>query len=94
MRKEHRRGMIIVILTITIIGGIGIASFLYLEIFRSQQYNNDYHPFLRYPYNNSLKVKVVAERLSLPTSMEFIDNKDILVYRKGKRNCSTCFVSL
>jgi aldose sugar dehydrogenase len=84
--------MIIVILTIIIIGGIGIASFLYLGIFRSQQYNNNYRPFLRYPYNNSLKVEVVAEGLSLPTSMEFIDNKDILVLEKEKGTVR--FVSL
>ena len=84
--------MIIVILTIIIIGGIGIASFLYLEIFRSQQYNNNYRPFLRYPYNNSLKVEVVAEGLSLPTSMEFIDNNDILVLEKEKGTVR--FVSL
>ena len=81
-----------IILTIIIIGGIGIASFLYLEIFRSQQYNNNYSPFLRYPYNNSLKVEVVAEGLSLPTSMEFIDNKDILVLEKEKGTVR--FVSL
>src|SRR5215212_785422 len=79
----HRKKLIIILSTIIIVGGIGIASFLNLESSRSQQYNN-HRPILRYPYNNSLKVEVVAEGLSFPTSMEFIDDKDLLVLEKEK----------
>jgi glucose/arabinose dehydrogenase len=63
-----------------------LASFLHLESLQSQQYNNsnNHRPILRYPYNNSLKVEVVAEGLSFPTSMEFIDDKDLLVLEKEK----------
>jgi len=78
-----RKKLIIILSTIIIVGGIGIASFLNLESSRSQQYNN-HRPILRYPYNNSLKVEVVAEGLSFPTSMEFIDDKDLLVLEKEK----------
>jgi aldose sugar dehydrogenase len=83
MRKIHRKKLIIILSTIIIVGGIGIASFLHLESSRSQQYNN-HRPTLRYPYNNSLKVEVVAEGLSFPTSMEFIDDKHLLVLEKEK----------
>ena len=77
--------MIVVLSTIIIVGGIGIASFLNSESLRSQQSNNNNHrPILRYPHNNSLKVEVVAEGLSFPTSMEFIDDKDLLVLEKEK----------
>ena len=39
-------------------------------------------PSLQIPYN-SLKVELVTEGLSFPTSMEFIDNKNILVLQKN-----------
>jgi glucose/arabinose dehydrogenase len=87
MMSIHDRKTIIVLSTLIIIGVIGITSFLHLETWRSQQYNNNYNnqrPILRYPYNNSLKVEVAAEGLSFPTSMEFIDNKDLLVLEKEK----------
>src|SRR5215208_1967416 len=85
MGKINKKKMIIVLSTIIIVGGIGIVSFLHSESLRSQQYNNNNHrPIIRYPYNNSLKVEVVAEGLSFPTSMEFIDDNDLLVLEKDK----------
>jgi hypothetical protein len=72
MMTTHKRKMIIILSTIVIVGGIGMASFLHLENLRSQQFSNNNRPTLKYPYNNSLKVELVAERLSFPTSMEFI----------------------
>jgi glucose/arabinose dehydrogenase len=83
MMTTHKRKMIIILSTIVIVGGIGIASFLHLETLRSQQVsNNNSRPTLKYPYNNSLKVELVAEGLSSPTSMEFIDDKNLLVLEK------------
>ena len=82
MGKINKKKIIIVLSTIIIVGG---AAFLLLSERTSQQYNNNnYRPILRYPYNNSLKVEVVAEGLSFPTSMEFIDDKDLLVLEKEK----------
>src|SRR5215210_7376383 len=84
MMTTRKRKMIIILSTIVIVGCIGIASFLHLETLRSQQFNNNNRPTLKYPYNNSLKVELVAEGLSSPTSMEFIDDKNLLVLEKEK----------
>jgi aldose sugar dehydrogenase len=84
----YKGKMIVILSTIIIVGGIGITSFLHLETLRSQQYynnsNNNHRPVLKYPYNNSLELELVAEGLSFPTSMEFIDEKDLLVLEKEK----------
>jgi aldose sugar dehydrogenase len=46
-----------------------------------QQQKNKQWPSLQIPYK-SLKVELVTEGLSFPTSMEFIDNNNILVLQK------------
>jgi hypothetical protein len=57
MMTTHKRKMIIILSTIVIVGGIGIASFLHLETLRSQQFSNNNRPTLKY-HNNSLKVEL------------------------------------
>jgi glucose/arabinose dehydrogenase len=48
---------------------------------QQQQQKNKQWPSLQIPYK-SLKVELVTEGLSFPTSMEFIDNNNILVLQK------------
>src|SRR5919112_3719515 len=48
---------------------------------QQQQQKNKQGPSLQIPYK-SLKVELVTEGLSFPTSMEFIDNNNILVLQK------------
>jgi aldose sugar dehydrogenase len=49
---------------------------------QQQQQKKKQWPSLQIPYN-SLKVELVTEGLSFPTSMEFIDNSNILVLQKN-----------
>jgi len=49
---------------------------------QTQQQKRKQGPSLQIPYN-SLKVELVTEGLSFPTSMEFIDNNNILVLQKN-----------
>jgi predicted PurR-regulated permease PerM len=49
---------------------------------QQQQQKKKQWPSLQIPYN-SLKVELVTEGLSFPTSMEFIDSSNILVLQKN-----------
>ena len=41
-------------------------------------------PLIRFPYNKTLNVQLVAEGLSFPTSMAFIEDKKLLISEKDK----------
>jgi glucose/arabinose dehydrogenase len=75
-----KKKLLIVIPIIVVAGIIGTVVFSYLGNTTNQG------PFLRSPYNKSLKIELVAEGLSSPTSMAFVgnNNEDILVLEKDK----------
>jgi aldose sugar dehydrogenase len=58
---------------------VGTVFFFYLTNISNQQ-----GPALQSPYDRSLKVELVAQGLSFPTSMAFINDKGILVLEKDK----------
>ena len=71
--------IIIVILTIIIVAfHFNLVNMIIGQI---QQHKKKQGPSLQIPYN-SLKVELVTEGLSFPTSMDFIDSNNILVLQK------------
>jgi glucose/arabinose dehydrogenase len=61
-----------------------IAVAIIFVIFLYRDNTADQLPLIRSPYNKTLNVQLVAEGLSFPTSMEFIDDKKLLVSEKDK----------
>ncbi|HKG42000.1 MAG TPA: hypothetical protein VKA98_07675, partial [Nitrososphaeraceae archaeon] len=96
-RKRHKKKLLFFVLSVTIITVILIMMMIVALYFnlenmtlgqaqqqqkqQQQQQQNKQGPSLQIPYK-SLKVELVTEGLSFPTSMEFIDNNNILVLQK------------
>jgi aldose sugar dehydrogenase len=91
-RKRHKKKLLFFVLSVTIIIVILIMMMIVALYFnlenmtigqaqQQQQQQNKQGPSLQIPYK-SLKVELVTEGLSFPTSMEFIDNNNILVLQK------------
>src|ERR687895_1031465 len=73
--------------SIVLLAGIGIgiiAAIALFFVFMSGTIleNGESGPKLPDPYEQSMEIETVAEGLSLPTSMEFVDNGNILVLEK------------
>src|ERR687895_702614 len=73
--------------SIVLLAGIGIgiiAAIALFFVFMSGTIleNGESGPKLPDPYEQSMEIETVAEGLSLPTSMEFVDNENILVLEK------------
>src|SRR5919112_1341623 len=86
-RNKKKKFLFVLSITIIIIILIIIIFAFYFNIMtviigQTQQQKRKQGPSLQIPYN-SLKVELVTEGLSFPTSMEFIDNKNILVLQKN-----------
>ena len=85
-RNKKKKFLLILSVAIIIIILIIIFAFYFnlmnVIIGQTQQQKKKQSPSLQIPYS-SLKVEVVAEGLSFPTSMEFIDNNKILVLQKN-----------
>jgi len=91
--KRHKKKLLFFVLSVTIIIVILIMMTIVVLHFnlenmiigqaahQQQQQKNKQWPSLQVPYK-SLKVELVTEGLSFPTSMEFIDNNNILVLQK------------
>jgi glucose/arabinose dehydrogenase len=92
--KRHKKKLLFFVLSVTIIIVILIMMIIVALHFnlenmtigqaqqqQQQQQQNKQGPSLQIPYK-SLKVELVTEGLSFPTSMEFIDNNNILVLQK------------
>src|SRR5918996_2470973 len=85
-RNKKKKFLFVLSITIIIIILIIIIFAFYFNIMnviigQTQQQKNKQGPSLQIPYK-SLKVELVTEGLSFPTSMEFIDNNNILVLQK------------
>ena len=79
--------IIIVILTIIIVAfHFNLVNMIIGQI---QQHKKKQGPSLQIPYN-SLKVELVTEGLSFPTSMDFIDSNNILVLQKDTGTVHLC----
>jgi aldose sugar dehydrogenase len=75
--------IIIAILTIIIVAfHFNLVNMIIGQMPQQQQQKKKHDPSLQIPYN-SLKVELVTEGLSFPTSMEFIDSNNILVLQKN-----------
>ena len=76
--------------SIILLTGIGIGitatAIALLFIFMSDTIlkNGEGGPKLSDPYRQYMEIETVAEGLSFPTSMEFIDNENILVLEKDQ----------
>jgi glucose/arabinose dehydrogenase len=93
--KRHKKKLLFFVLSVTIIIVILIMMIIVALHFnlenmtigqaqqqqQQQQQQNKQGPSLQIPYK-SLKVELVTEGLSFPTSMEFTDNNNILVLQK------------
>src|ERR671921_1580727 len=85
-RNKKKKFLFVLSITIIIIILIIIIFAFYFNIMnviigQTQQQKRKQGPSLQIPYK-SLKVELVTEGLSFPTSMEFIDNNNILVLQK------------
>src|SRR5918994_2565409 len=73
--------------SIVLLAGIGIGIIAAIALFfvfmsSTMLKNGESGPKLPDPYEQSTEIETVAEGLSLPTSMEFVDNGNILVLDK------------
>src|SRR5919197_1650294 len=82
--RKYENKLVIIVLSIIIVTGItAVVFFLHLD--NIMIINRG--PFLKSPYNKSLRVELVAEGLSSPTSMAFVgdnNNNNILILEKAK----------
>jgi aldose sugar dehydrogenase len=80
--RKYENKLVIIVLSIIIVTVItAVVFFLHLD--NIMIINRG--PFLKSPYNKSLRVELVAEGLSSPTSMAFVgDNNNILILEKAK----------
>jgi len=73
---------------IIVLAGIGIGitaavnTLLFVFMFDTIIKSGERGPKLSSPYEQSLAIEIVAEGLSFPTSMEFVDGENILVLEK------------
>jgi glucose/arabinose dehydrogenase len=81
--RKYENKLVIIVLSIIIVTGI-IAVVFFLHLDNIMIINRG--PFLKSPYNKSLRVELVAEGLSSPTSMAFVgdNNNNILILEKAK----------
>jgi glucose/arabinose dehydrogenase len=81
--RKYENELVIIVLSIIIVTGI-IAVVFFLHLDNIMIINRG--PFLKSPYNKSLRVELVAEGLSSPTSMAFVgdNNNNILILEKAK----------
>ena len=82
---KYQNKLVIIVLSIIIVSGItAVVFFFHLD--NTIIINRG--PFLKSPYNKSLRVEVVAEGLSSPTSMAFLGgnnkNNNILILEKAR----------
>src|ERR687888_841884 len=81
--RKYENKLVIIVLSIIIVTAItAVVFFLHLD--NIMIINRG--PFLKSPYNKSLRVELVAEGLSSPTSMAFVgdNNNNILILEKAK----------
>src|ERR671931_1022159 len=81
--RKYENKLVIIVLSIIIVTAItAVVFFLHLD--NIMMINGG--PLLKSPYNKSLRVELVAEGLSSPTSMAFVgdNNNNILILEKAK----------
>ena len=77
-----------IILLIGIVIAVIAITLLYAFMSKAILINEEVGPKLSDPHKKSMKVETVIDGLSFPTSMEFIDNENMLVLENDNGNNS------
>ena len=80
MLKKLKSELFIRVILLPIVFAVAIITVIFLY----RENTADQIPLIRSPYNKTLNVQLVAEGLSFPTSMAFINDKELLISEKDK----------
>ena len=80
MLKSLKSELFIRVILLPIVFAVAIITVIFLY----RDNTADQIPLIRSPYNKTLNVQLVTEGLSFPTSMAFINDKELLISEKDK----------